>query len=83
MKPTDQGIRLPRKLLIKIWCITNQYKKRGTGHISIREFYHNDFKKMNIDQFETRKVKRKTRATFIEEETINELVNAGDLNYLI
>ena len=49
----------------------------------IRESYHYDFKKMNIDQFETRNVKRKTRATFLEEEKISKLVNAGDLNYLM
>ena len=49
----------------------------------IRESYHNDLKKLNIEQFETRHVKRKTRATSLEEERIRKLVNAGDLNYLI
>ena len=82
MKQTDQGTRLPRKFL-KIWCATNQRKKHGTGNMSIRQFYHNDFKKMNIYKFVTRKVKRKTRTTFLEEEKISKLVNAGDLNYLI
>ena len=82
MKQTDQGTRLPRKFL-KTWYTINQCKKRGTWNISIRESYHNDFKKINIDKFETRKVKRKTRATFLEEEKISKLVNAGDLNYLI
>ena len=38
---------------------------------------------MNIDKFETRKIKRKTRITFPEEEKISKLVNAGDLNYLL
>ena len=51
--------------------------------MSIRESYHNDLKKLNIEQFETRHVKRKTRATSLEEERISKLVNAGDLNYLI
>ena len=36
-----------------------------------------------IEQFETRNVKRKTRATSLEEERIRKLVNAEDLNYLI
>ena len=67
MKQDDLGTTLPRKFL-KTWCATNQCKKRGTGTMSIRESYHNDFNKVNIDQFETRKVKRKTRATFLEEE---------------
>ena len=49
----------------------------------IRESYHYDFKKMNIEQFETRHAKRKTRATSLEEERISKLVNAGDLNYLM
>ena len=49
--------------------------------MSIRESYHNDLKKLNIEQFETRYVKRKTRATSLEEESIRKLVNAGD--YLI
>ena len=51
--------------------------------MSIRESYHNDLKKLNIEQFETRPGKRKTRATFLEEERISKLVNAEDLNYLI
>ena len=58
----------------------NQCMKRGTGNMSIKESFHIDFKKMNIDKFETRKVKRKTRTTFLEreEEKISKLVNAGD-----
>ena len=53
--------------------------------MSIRESYHKDLKKLNIEQFETRHVKQKTRATSLEEERqrISKLVNAGDLNYLI
>ena len=51
--------------------------------MSIRESYHNDFKKLNIEQFGTRYIRRKTRATSLEEERIRKLVNAGDLNYLI
>ena len=82
MKQDDQGTRLPRKFL-KTCCTTNQCKKRGTGNMSIRESYHNDLKKLNIEQFETRHVQRKTRATSLEEERISKLVNAGDLNYLI
>ena len=82
MKQDDQGTRLPRKFL-KTCCITNQCKKRGTGNMSIRESYHNDFKKLNIEQFGTRYIRRKTRATSLEEERIKKLVNAGDLNYLI
>ena len=82
MKQDDQGTRLPRKFL-KTCCTTNQCKKRGTGNMSIRESYHNDLKKLNIEQFETRHVKRKTRAASLEEERISKLVNAGDLNYLI
>jgi len=62
MKQDDQGTRLPRKFL-KTCCITNQCKKRGTGNMSIRESYHNDFKKLNIEQFGTRYIRRKTRAT--------------------
>ena len=53
MKQTDQGTRLPRKFL-KTCCTTNQGKKHGTGNISTRESYHNDFKKMNIDKFKTK-----------------------------
>ena len=49
----------------------------------MRESYHNEFKKSNIEQFETIYVKRKIRATSLEEERISKLVNAGDLNYLI
>ena len=48
----------------------------------MRESYHNEFKKSNIEQFETIYVKRKIRATSLEEERISKLVNAGDLNYL-
>ena len=51
--------------------------------MSIRESYHNDLMKLNIEQFETRNVKRKTRATSLEEERIRKLVNAVDQNYLI
>ena len=51
--------------------------------MSIRESYHNDFKKLNIEEFERRHVKQKTRATSLEEERISKLVNAEDLNYLI
>jgi uncharacterized protein (DUF1330 family) len=51
--------------------------------MSIRESYHNDFKKLNIEQFGTRYIRRKTRATSLEEERIRKLVNAGYLNYLI
>ena len=36
-----------------------------------------------IEQFETRNVKRKTRATSLEDERISKLVNAVDQNYLI
>ena len=78
----DQGTRLPRKFW-KTWCTTNQCKKLGTGNMAIRESYHNDFKKLKIEQFETRHVKRKTRAASLEDERISKLVNAGDLNYLI
>ena len=52
--------------------LTNLFK----GHV-------NDFKKLNIEQFGTRYIRRKTRATSLEEERIRKLVNAGDLNYLI
>ena len=52
-KQTDQGTRLPQKFL-KTCCTTNQCEKRGTGNMSIRESYHDDFKKLNIEQFETR-----------------------------
>ena len=82
MKQDDQETRLPRKFL-KTWCTTNQCKKRRTGNMSIRESYHNDFKKLNVEQFETRHVKRKTRETSLKEERISKLVNAGYLNYLI
>merc|ERR1712127_1049989 len=43
----------------------------------------NQCKKLNIEQFGTRYIRRKTRATSLEEERIKKLVNAGDLNYLI
>ena len=42
----------------------------------MRESYHNEFKKSNIEQFETIYVKRKIRATSLEEERISKLVNA-------
>ena len=73
MKQDDQGTRLPRKFL-KTCCTTNQCKKRGTRNMSIRESYHKDFKKLNIAQFEIRHVhvKRKTRATSLEEEKISQ-----------
>ena len=82
MKQDDLGTTLPRKFL-KTWCATNQCKKRGTGTMSIRESYHNDFNKVNIDQFETRKVKRNTRPAFLEKTKISKLVNIVDLIYLI
>ena len=51
--------------------------------MSIREYYHNDFKHMNIDPFETRKKTARLGATFVEEEKTSTFLNARDLNYLI
>ena len=53
--------------------------------MSIRESYHNDLKKLNIEQLETRHVKRKTRATINAEHLNNmiQLENSPDYHEMV